>query len=148
VTSAWVRKYIFPGGYIPALSQVLPAVERSGLWLTDLEILRLHYAETLRLWRQNFFSRKTQLARLYGESFCRMWEFYLAISEMGFRYGGLMVFQAQLARDIAGVPITRTYRLNEKRRLPTKLPTTRVWLRSGSVLRRAIDSPNATRCRD
>jgi cyclopropane-fatty-acyl-phospholipid synthase len=125
VTSAWIRKYIFPGGYIPALSQVLPAIERSGLWLTDLEILRLHYAETLRLWRQNFLSRKTQLARLYGESFCRMWEFYLAISEMGFRYGGLMVFQAQLARDIAAVPTTRTYLLNDKRRLPTKFRTER-----------------------
>lgn len=120
VTSAWLRKYIFPGGYIPALSQVLPAIERSGLWLTDLEILRLHYAETLRLWRQNFLSRKTQLARLHGEPFCRMWEFYLALSEMGFRYGGLMVFQAQLARDIAAVPTTRTYLFDDKLRSPTK----------------------------
>jgi cyclopropane-fatty-acyl-phospholipid synthase len=118
VTSAFVRKYIFPGGYIPALSQVLPAIESSGLWLTDLEILRLHYAETLRLWRQNFLSRRTQLAGLYGEPFCRMWEFYLAISEMGFRYGGLMVFQAQLANHIEAVPLTRTYlsKLSERER--------------------------------
>jgi len=119
VTSAWIRKYIFPGGYIPALSQVFPSIERAGLWLTDLEILRLHYAETLRLWRQNFLSQKAQLAHLYDERFCRMWEFYLAVSEFGFRYGGLMVFQAQLARHIAAVPLTRTYLSNKERGLPT-----------------------------
>ncbi len=118
VTSAWIRKYIFPGGYIPALSQVLPAVERAGLWLTDLEILRLHYAETLRLWRQNFLSRKPQLAEVYDERFCRMWEFYLAISEMSFRYGGMMVFQAQMARHIEAVPLTRTYLPYQERRPP------------------------------
>jgi cyclopropane-fatty-acyl-phospholipid synthase len=119
VTNAWTRKYIFPGGYIPALSQVLPPIERAGLWLTDLEILRLHYAETLRLWRQNFLSRRTRIVQLYGERFCRMWEFYLVVSEMAFRYGGLMVFQAQLARDIAAVPLTRPYLLNNKRSLST-----------------------------
>jgi cyclopropane-fatty-acyl-phospholipid synthase len=119
LTSAWIRKYIFPGGYIPALSQVFLAIENSGLWLTDLEILRLHYAETLRLWRQNFLSRKAQLTQFYDERFCRMWEFYLAVSELGFRYGGLMVFQAQLARHIATVPLTRTYLSNKERSLPT-----------------------------
>ena len=119
LTSAWIRKYIFPGGYIPALSQVFPAIENSGLWLTDLEILRLHYAETLRLWRQNFLSRKAQLTQVYDERFCRMWEFYLAISEMGFRYGGMMVFQAQLARHTAAVPLTRAYLSNKERTLPT-----------------------------
>jgi cyclopropane-fatty-acyl-phospholipid synthase len=119
VTSAWIRKYIFPGGYIPALSQVFPAIESAGLWLTDLEILRLHYAETLRLWREKFLSQKAQLTQVYDERFCRMWEFYLAVSEMGFRYGGLMVFQAQLARHIAAVPLTRTYLLNKERGLPT-----------------------------
>jgi cyclopropane-fatty-acyl-phospholipid synthase len=119
VTSAWIRRYIFPGGYIPALSQVFPAIESAGLWLTDLEILRLHYAETLRLWRQNFLSRKALLKQIYDERFCRMWEFYLAISEMGFRYGGMMVFQAQLARHIAAVPVTRAYLSDQERSLPT-----------------------------
>lgn len=118
VTSAWIRRYIFPGGYIPALSQVFPAIESAGLWLTDLEILRLHYAETLRLWRQNFLSRKALLKQIYDERFCRMWEFYLAISEMGFRYGGMMVFQAQLARHIAAVPVTRAYLSDQERSLP------------------------------
>ncbi|MGH9550026.1 MAG: class I SAM-dependent methyltransferase, partial [Terriglobales bacterium] len=118
LTNAWIRKYIFPGGYIPALSQVLPRVEDAGLWLTDLEILRLHYAETLRLWRQNFLFRKAQLAQVYDERFCRMWEFYLAISEFGFRYGGMMVFQAQLAGNIAAVPLTRAYLSNKERSLP------------------------------
>jgi cyclopropane-fatty-acyl-phospholipid synthase len=119
LTSAWIRKYIFPGGYIPALSQVFPALESAGLWLTDLEILRLHYAETLRLWRQKFLSQQAQLTQVYDERFCRMWEFYLAVSEMGFRYGGLMVFQAQLARHIEAVPLTRTYLSNKERRSPT-----------------------------
>jgi cyclopropane-fatty-acyl-phospholipid synthase len=118
LTNAWIRKYIFPGGYIPALSQVLPRIENEGLWLTDLEILRLHYAETLRLWRQNFQFRKAQLAQIYDERFCRMWEFYLAISEFGFRYGGMMVFQAQLARNITAVPFTRAYLSNMERSLP------------------------------
>jgi cyclopropane-fatty-acyl-phospholipid synthase len=94
VTSAWIRKYIFPGGYVPALSQVCPAIETAGLWLTDLEILRLHYAETLKLWRQRFLANREQVLKLYDERFCRMWEFYFAWCEAGFRYGGLMVFQA------------------------------------------------------
>ena len=111
VTSAWIRKYIFPGGYVPALSEVMPAVERAGLWLTDLEILRLHYAQTLRQWRGRFLENRRQLRELYDERFCRMWEFYLAVSEMGFRYGGMMVFQAQLARQIDAVPLTRQYML-------------------------------------
>jgi cyclopropane-fatty-acyl-phospholipid synthase len=109
VTNAWIRKYIFPGGYIPALSEVMPTIERTGLWLTDLEILRLHYAQTLRHWRERFLANRQQLIELYGDRFCRMWEFYLAVSEMSFRYGGLMVFQAQLARRIDAVPLTRHY---------------------------------------
>jgi cyclopropane-fatty-acyl-phospholipid synthase len=109
VTTAWIRKYIFPGGYIPALSQVLPAVERAGLWITDLEILRLHYAQTLRRWRERFLENRDQLRRIYDERFCRMWEFYLAVSEMSFRHGGLMVFQMQLARQIDAAPLTRDY---------------------------------------
>jgi cyclopropane-fatty-acyl-phospholipid synthase len=109
ITDAWVRKYIFPGGYIPALSEVLPAVERAGMVVTDIEILRLHYAETLRRWRQRFRNNWTNIQTLYDERFCRMWEFYLAASEMSFRYGNLMVFQIQLSRDIDAVPLTRDY---------------------------------------
>jgi cyclopropane-fatty-acyl-phospholipid synthase len=109
VTNAWIRKYIFPGSYIPALSEVIPVIERTGLWITDLEVLRLHYAQTLRHWRQQFLANHRQLSHLYDDRFCRMWEFYLAASEMSFRYGGLMVFQAQLARRIDSVPLTRDY---------------------------------------
>jgi cyclopropane-fatty-acyl-phospholipid synthase len=78
VTSAWTRKYIFPGGYVPALSEVLRAVERSGLWATDIEVLRLHYAETLRHWRERFMHHKALIGAVYDECFCRMWEFFLA----------------------------------------------------------------------
>jgi len=109
LTAAWTRKYIFPGGYIPALSEVMPAVERAGLWVTDIEILRLHYAETLRAWRERFLDHRDAIRELYDERFCRMWEFYLAGSEMAFRYGGLMVFQLQLARRVDAVPLTRDY---------------------------------------
>jgi cyclopropane-fatty-acyl-phospholipid synthase len=109
IGSAWIRKYIFPGGYIPALSEVLPAVEASGLFVTDIEILRLHYAETLRHWRQRFLANWATIAHLYDARFKRMWEFYLASSEMGFRFGGLMVFQLQLAKDRSAVPLTRDY---------------------------------------
>jgi cyclopropane-fatty-acyl-phospholipid synthase len=109
VTNTWVRKYIFPGGYIPALSEVMSIIERTGLWFTDLEILRLHYAQTLRHWRERFLANRQQLIELYGDRFCRMWEFYLAVSEMSFRYGRLMVFQAQMARRIDAVPLTRDY---------------------------------------
>jgi cyclopropane-fatty-acyl-phospholipid synthase len=98
-TNPWIEKYIFPGGYAPALSEVLPAIE----------ILRLHYAETLRHWRQRFMQRRREAAALYDEKFCRMWEFYLAASEVAFRYSGLMVFQIQLAKRQEVVPLTRTY---------------------------------------
>jgi cyclopropane-fatty-acyl-phospholipid synthase len=116
VTSAWIRKYIFPGGYIPAISQVSPAIEHAGLWLTDLEILRLHYAETLRAWRERFLAHIGQISQIYDERFCRMWEFYLAVSEMSFRYGDMMVFQAQLAPRVDSLPITRDYMFEEERR--------------------------------
>lgn len=105
----WIEKYIFPGGYIPALSDVLPVVERAGLKVTDLEILRLHYAETLKHWRARFDAHREEIAQLYDERFCRMWEFYLAGSEMSFREGELMVFQIQLAKSHAAVPLTRDY---------------------------------------
>lgn len=108
-TSPWLRRYIFPGGYSPALSEVLPAIERSGLYLTDMEILRLHYAETLRHWRERFLANRERAARLYDERFCRMWEFYLAGCESAFRYQGHMVWQAQLTRRVDAVPLTRDY---------------------------------------
>jgi cyclopropane-fatty-acyl-phospholipid synthase len=115
VTSAWTRKYIFPGGHIPALSEAAPVIERAGLVLTDLEILRLHYAETLRHWRERFMRSQRQDGRVYDQRFCRMWEFYLASSELAFRYGGLMVFQAQLAPQLDGVPLTRDYMYERER---------------------------------
>lgn len=108
-TNAWVRKYIFPGGYSPALSEVLPAAERSRLFVTDIEILRLHYAETLREWRKRFQTGRAEAAALYDERFCRMWEFYLAGCEATFRHEGTIVFQMQLARKLGTVPLTRDY---------------------------------------
>ncbi len=108
-TNPWIRKHIFPGGYIPSMSEVLPAIERSGLYVTDIEILRLHYAETLRAWRERFMENRDEAARLYDERFCRMWEFYLAGSETSFRVDGHMVFQIQIARRQDSVPLTRGY---------------------------------------
>ena len=119
-TNPWINKYIFPGGYIPALSEVLPVIERQGLVVCDIEILRLHYAETLRAWRERFMARREEAVGLYDERFARMWEFYLASSESAFRYQGMMVFQIQLALDQTAVPLTRDYiqaaeiRLREK----------------------------------
>ena len=117
VTNPWIGKYIFPGGYIPALSEVLPAVERAGLMVTDIEILRLHYAETLKAWRQRFLAHRDAVERIYDQRFVRMWEFYLAASEMAFREQGLMVFQMQLTRRQGVVPITRDYIERETARL-------------------------------
>lgn len=113
-TNPWMAKYIFPGGYSPALSEVLPAIERAGLIVTDIEILRLHYAETLRAWRERFVSRRAEAEAIYDERFCRMWEFYLAGCEAGFRHGGLMVFQIQLAKRLDAVPLTRDYIANRE----------------------------------
>ncbi len=108
-TTPFIRKHIFPGGYIPALSEVLPAIERSGLQVTDVEILRLHYADTLRHWRQRFLTNRDRIREIYDERFCRMWEFYLAGSEAAFRWQDLMVFQIQLARRNDTLPVTRDY---------------------------------------
>jgi cyclopropane-fatty-acyl-phospholipid synthase len=108
-TNPWLRKYIFPGGYSPALSEVVPVVEKTGMWITDIEVLRLHYAETLRAWRDNFNRHRAEIARIYDERFCRMWEFYLIGSELSFRHGFNMVWQMQMARDIEAVPVTRDY---------------------------------------
>jgi cyclopropane-fatty-acyl-phospholipid synthase len=108
-TNPWLRKYIFPGGYTPALSEVLAAVEKAGLWVTDIEILRLHYAETLRLWHERFQAQRDKAKALYDEEFCRMWEFYLIGCEIGFRKRGQMVFQIQVAKRRDAVPLTRDY---------------------------------------
>ena len=105
----WIGKYIFPGGYTAALSEVLPAIERAGLWVTDIEILRLHYAETLKAWRERFEANRAEIAALYDERFCRMWEFYLCLSEVAFRHRGCMVFQIQLSKRVDAVPLTRDY---------------------------------------
>ncbi len=110
-TNSWLAKYIFPGGYTPALSEVMAAIEKVGLWVTDVEILRLHYAETLRHWRQRFLANRERIKQQagYDERFCRMWEFYLAGCEISFRYMNQMVFQIQLARRQDAVPLTRDY---------------------------------------
>jgi cyclopropane-fatty-acyl-phospholipid synthase len=117
VTSPWITKYIFPGGYIPALSEVFPAIERSGLLVCDTEILRLHYAETLKAWRERFMARRKEAVRLYDERFARMWEFYLAAAEMSFRKQNLMNLQIQLTKRQGVVPITRDYIGREEARL-------------------------------
>ena len=108
-TNPWISKYIFPGGYIPSLSEITAAVEKSGLFITDIEILRMHYAETLKAWRERFMARRAEALALYDERFCRMWEFYLTVSELTFRIEGECVFQVQLARRHDIVPITRDY---------------------------------------
>ncbi|MFZ5931947.1 MAG: class I SAM-dependent methyltransferase [Pseudomonadota bacterium] len=108
-TNPWIRKYIFPGGYCPALSEVLGAIEHAGLWVTDIEILRPHYADTLRHWQDRFQANRDAIKALYDERFCRMWEFYLASCEISFRTGPMMVFQIQFARSRDAVPRTRSY---------------------------------------
>ncbi|MBA4491820.1 cyclopropane-fatty-acyl-phospholipid synthase family protein [Paracoccus sp. S1E-3] len=108
-TNPFLRRYIFPGGYTPALSEIMQAIEKSGLVVTDIEVLRLHYAETLRAWRLAFMARRDQAKALYDEAFCRMWEFYLAGCEAAFREGGMVVWQIQLAHRVDAVPVTRDH---------------------------------------
>ncbi len=108
-TSMWIQRYIFPGGYIPAVSEVIPAVEKAQLHVTDMEILRLHYAKTLRAWRERFLARREEVAALYDERFCRIWEFYLAASEAAFETGLMMNFQIQLTKNQIALPLTRDY---------------------------------------
>jgi cyclopropane-fatty-acyl-phospholipid synthase len=117
ITNPWIAKYIFPGGYIPALSEVLPAVERAQLIVTDVEILQLHYAETLKAWRERFLAHREEAERLYDRRFVRMWEFYLACSEMAFREGDMVVFQIQMAKRKGLTPATRDYITREEARL-------------------------------
>ncbi len=114
-TNPWITRYIFPGGYIPALSEIAKATQESGLWITDVEVWRLHYAETVRCWRRRFLARRDEAKALYDERFCRMWEFYLAAAEISFRYMQQCVFQIQLAKRRDAVPIVRDYMLDEER---------------------------------
>jgi cyclopropane-fatty-acyl-phospholipid synthase len=119
-TNAFTKKYIFPGGYIPSMSETLAAIERGSLWVTDIEVLRLHYAETLRHWRLRFLAEQDAIGQMYDERFCRMWEYYLASAELAFRWGDQMVFQMQLARRVDAVPITRDYMLDAERAGPRR----------------------------
>jgi cyclopropane-fatty-acyl-phospholipid synthase len=113
-TSAWIKKYIFPGGYIPALSEVLPHLERGGLYVTDIEILRLHYAETLREWGRRFQDHRDKAKEIYDERFCRMWEFYLAASEASFRFAGMNNFQIQFVKNQNVLPLSRNYMIEQE----------------------------------
>ncbi|MCF6274971.1 MAG: cyclopropane-fatty-acyl-phospholipid synthase family protein [Robiginitomaculum sp.] len=111
ITNPWIAKYIFPGGYIPALSEILPHIERAGLIVTDIEVLRLHYADTLREWRRRFLVHVDAVTKQYGQEFARMWNFYLVASELSFRHNLHNVFQIQLAKRQDAVPLTRDYLL-------------------------------------
>ena len=121
-TNPFIARYIFPGGYIPALSEIMKAVEASGLIVTDIEVLRLHYAETLLAWRRRFLANRPAAVAIAGEEFCRMWEFYLAGSEAAFRFQNFVVFQVQLARRIGTLPVTRGYMAAEEQELPLAKP--------------------------
>ncbi len=116
-TGPFIRKYIFPGGYVPALSEVFAATERNGLWVADMEVLRMHYYYTIRHWRNRFQARRDQARVLYDERFCRMWEFYLAAVELGFLHGSNMVFQILLSNERDAVPIVRDFMIDDERRL-------------------------------
>ena len=107
LTPAFIRKYIFPGGYIPSLSEIMPAVEKSGLIISDIEVLRLHYADTLRNWYKNFQKSEKQVLDLYDERFIRMWESYLNLSEISFRKGDNVVYQLVLTKKRDTFPIIR-----------------------------------------
>jgi cyclopropane-fatty-acyl-phospholipid synthase len=118
--SPWVLKHIFPGGYLPALSEITPAIERAGLIVTDVEVLRLHYAKTLEHWRARFLKHRDQARALYDERFCRMWEFYLSIAQSAFEYENQVVFQIQMAKRIDSVPLTRSYIAEREAKLRSK----------------------------
>jgi cyclopropane-fatty-acyl-phospholipid synthase len=122
ITGAFLRKYIFPGGYAPSVSEAVASVERAGLWLLDSEILRTHYALTLMHWRRRFLARRAEVLELYDERFARMWEFYLAACECAFRFGSSHVFQFQLARERDAMPLTRDYIAEEEQMLAAREP--------------------------
>ena len=117
LTNPWLTRYIFPGGHLPSLSDIVSVVERSGLIITDVEILRFHYADTLRAWRDNFMERRAEAVAMFDERFCRMWEYYLAMAEAAFRFDTVVVFQIQMAKRRDAVPRTRDYIAAEEDRL-------------------------------
>ncbi len=125
-TNAFIRKYIFPGGYIPSLSEVLPHIERSGLMVTDVEILRHHYADTLNAWRERFLANRAEAKAIYDERFCRMWEFYLSGSEAAFRWQDMMVFQIQITKRNDILPVTRDYIYEQEHEIPLPLPSANI----------------------
>jgi cyclopropane-fatty-acyl-phospholipid synthase len=116
----WMRKYIFPGAYLPSLSQLMPLLEKRGLWLGDLEMLRVHYAKTLEAWDQRFQARRSDVESLFDARFCRMWEFYLQLNVLAFRHRSLVVFQLQLSKRIDAVPLTRDYLYGDKEINPAR----------------------------
>jgi cyclopropane-fatty-acyl-phospholipid synthase len=116
-TNPFIEKYIFPGGYIPSIAEVLPTVERAGLLIKDIEVLPMHYAWTLRAWRERFVARRAEAIALYDENFFRMWEFYLAASEVAFRHDRLFILQLQIARHQDRVPFDRNYIAEAEERL-------------------------------
>lgn len=120
-TGAWIRRYIFPGGYSPALSETFAEIEKAGLWVTDCEILRLHYAETLKEWETRFQANREKVAAMFDERFCRMWEFYLTTSEFSFRYGKHMNFQIQLSKTVDALPLSRDYMYEREKELVAKV---------------------------
>tara|TARA_Y100000588_G_C14198588_1_gene901401 strand:- start:135 stop:1319 length:1185 start_codon:yes stop_codon:yes gene_type:complete len=111
-TNPWIRKYIFPGGYIPSLSEIIKECEKRRIIITDIEILRLHYAKTLRHWYQNFLNNRDKIIEMFDEKFFRMWEFYLLSSEYSFRNMGNVVFQIQICKKMKNLPLTRNYIYN------------------------------------
>jgi cyclopropane-fatty-acyl-phospholipid synthase len=118
VTNPWLRKYIFPGGYTPSMSEIFSATERAGVKVLDVEFLRLHYAETLKAWSTNFRANRDKVKEIYDERFCRMWEFYLAGAETAFRRQDHMIAQLQISRDQEAAPLTRDYMVDWKRDNP------------------------------
>ena len=124
----WVRRYIFPGAYVPALSELAPVFEKRRLWMTDLEVWRIHYAKTLAAWYDRFQAHRAEVAAMFDERFCRMWEFYLIVCEAGFRFQNMCNFQIQLTKKLDVVPLTRDYMYAEppaaaeKRRAPSRRP--------------------------
>ncbi len=115
-TNPWLNKYIFPGGYSPSLSEISAEVEKADMYITDVEVFRLQYAETLRHWRRRFQANRRKVAALFDERFCRMWEFYLCGSEAAFRHGGHVVFQVQLPKNADALPQARDYIFDAERR--------------------------------
>tara|TARA_Y100000817_G_scaffold248939_1_gene201161 strand:- start:137 stop:1324 length:1188 start_codon:yes stop_codon:yes gene_type:complete len=105
----WISKYIFPGGYTPSLSEIVPSIEKSGLIISDVEVLRMHYSHTLRNWKERFLGKKEEVLAMFDEKFFRMWEFYLTSCEMAFKWGDQVVFQFQLSKELTSVPNTRDY---------------------------------------